>query len=104
MRGGYAVKEARASELFTTRELQILELLGHGKTSKEIALLLKLRVTTIASHRKNICRKLGAHSTAELISYAIASQVSIRSPGRQRPDFPSAKAGSINTVRPNVDH
>jgi DNA-binding NarL/FixJ family response regulator len=27
-----------------------------------------LRVTTIASHRRNICRKFGAHSTAELVS------------------------------------
>jgi DNA-binding CsgD family transcriptional regulator len=66
------MKEARAGELFTTRELEILELLGQGKTSKEIALLLNLRVTTIASHRKKICRKLGAHSTAELICYAVA--------------------------------
>jgi DNA-binding NarL/FixJ family response regulator len=56
-------------ELFTTRELQVLELLGQGKTSKEIAVLLNLRVTTIATHRKNICRKLGVHSTAELISF-----------------------------------
>jgi two-component system, NarL family, response regulator NreC len=61
------VKEDGTSDLFTTREREILELLGQGKTSKEIAGLLNLRVTTIASHRKNICRKLGAHSTAELI-------------------------------------
>jgi two-component system response regulator NreC len=61
------VKEDCARELFTTRELEILDLLGRGKTSKEIAGLLSLKVTTIASHRKNICRKLGAHSTAELV-------------------------------------
>ena len=84
------MKEARASELFTARELEILQLLGHGKTSKEIAVLLKLRVTTIASHRKNICRKLNAHSTAELISYAIASQLPMGSP-----DLPGLKAGLI---------
>lgn len=85
------MKDARASELFTTRELEILELLGKGKTSKEIAVLLSLRITTIASHRKNICRKLGAHSTAELISYAIASQVRLAS-----------RAASLNAVRRNV--
>jgi two-component system nitrate/nitrite response regulator NarL len=66
------MKEARASKLFTTRELEILELLGQGKTSKEIAVLLNLRAATIASHRKNICRKSGVHSTAELIFYAVA--------------------------------
>lgn len=64
------MKEARPGELFTTRELEILELLAQGKTSKEIAALLNLGVTTIATHRKRICRKLGAHSTAELICYA----------------------------------
>jgi DNA-binding CsgD family transcriptional regulator len=72
--GGHAVKEARAIELFTIRELEILALLGQGKTSKEIAVLLNLGVTTIASHRRNICRKLRIHSTAELIVYAAASQ------------------------------
>lgn len=72
--GGDAVKEARAWQLFTSRELEILDLLGHGKTSKEIAVVLNLRVATIASHRKNICRKLGAHSTAELIRYAVATK------------------------------
>jgi two-component system, NarL family, response regulator NreC len=61
------VKEDRSTDLFTIRELEILELLGRGKTSKEIASLLNLKLTTIASHRKNICRKLGAHSTAELV-------------------------------------
>jgi DNA-binding CsgD family transcriptional regulator len=65
-RGGRPVKEAR--EQFTARELEILKLLGQGKTSKEIAVLLNVSVTTVASHRKNLCRKLGAHSTAELIS------------------------------------
>ena len=68
------MKEARGSELFTTREREILALLGQGKTSKEMAVLLNLGVTTIASHRKKICRKLDAHSTAELVRYAVAVQ------------------------------
>jgi DNA-binding CsgD family transcriptional regulator len=78
------VQQSRSSELFTARELEILELLGHGKTSKEMALLLDIGIATIASHRRNICRKLGVHSTAELIYYAVAGQafrfrVSLRS-------------------------
>ena len=78
------MKEGQAWRLFTTRELQILDLLGHGKTSKEIAVLLNLRVTTIASHRKNICRKLGAHSTAELIRYAVELVAASSPPGDVR--------------------
>jgi two-component system response regulator NreC len=60
------------SGLFTAREREILKLLGQGKTSKEIAVLLAVSITTIASHRRSICRKLGVHSTAELIRYAVA--------------------------------
>jgi two-component system, NarL family, nitrate/nitrite response regulator NarL len=58
-------------ELVSPRERQILTLIGMGKTSKEIAASLKISVATIGSHRKNICRKLGIHSTAALIQYAM---------------------------------
>jgi len=67
-----AVSVVGTSELFSTREREILKLLGQGKTSKEIAVLLTLRITTIASHRRSICNKLGVHSTAELNQYAVA--------------------------------
>jgi DNA-binding CsgD family transcriptional regulator len=66
------VSAVGTSEPFSTREREILKLLGQGKTSKEIAELLTLRITTIASHRRSICHKLGVHSTAELIHYAVA--------------------------------
>jgi two-component system, NarL family, response regulator NreC len=69
MRG--AVSVVGTSELFSPREREILKLLGQGKTSKEIAVLLTLRKTTIASHRRSICHKLGIHSTAGLIQYAV---------------------------------
>ena len=69
---GEAVSVVGTSELFSTREREILKLLGQGKTSKEIAVLLTLKITTIASHRRSICNKLGVHSTAELIQYAVA--------------------------------
>lgn len=54
----------------TKREQQVLELIGGGKTTKEIATILKLSTATIGSHRKSICRKLNAHSTAELVCCA----------------------------------
>jgi len=59
-------------EFLSIREREILWLLGQGKTSKEMSMLLTLSITTIASHRRSICRKLGLHSTAELIHYAVA--------------------------------
>jgi DNA-binding CsgD family transcriptional regulator len=60
-------------EPVSPRERQILSLIGMGKTSKEIAASLKISVTTIGSHRRNICRKLRLHSTAALIQYAVAA-------------------------------
>jgi two-component system, NarL family, nitrate/nitrite response regulator NarL len=56
----------------TPREHQILTFLGVGLTSKEIAIRLNLSPATIASHRKKICSKLGIHSTAGLIRYALS--------------------------------
>lgn len=55
----------------TARELQVLALVSEGKTSKEIARTLTVSVDTVANHRKHICRKLGIHSTAELVAYAV---------------------------------
>jgi hypothetical protein len=48
----------------------VLDLVGKGKTSKEIADILGVSVFTVANHRKHICHKLNIHSTAELASYA----------------------------------
>ncbi len=57
-------------KLLTDRELQVIALIGEGKTSKEIAGLLKLSPLTVANHRKHICEKLGLHSTAALVAHA----------------------------------
>jgi DNA-binding NarL/FixJ family response regulator len=56
----------------TVRERQLIELLAQGKTSKEIAAVLEVAVSTISSHRKSICRKLNVHSSAELIHYSMS--------------------------------
>lgn len=56
--------------MLTERELEVLALVGQGKTSKQVAEELNLSVETVANHRKHICRKLGLHSTAELVAYA----------------------------------
>jgi DNA-binding CsgD family transcriptional regulator len=50
----------------THRERQILELVGQGRTSKEIATTLNIMDGTVGEHRKNLCRKLNLHSTCEL--------------------------------------
>jgi two-component system, NarL family, response regulator NreC len=58
-------------ELLTTREREILQLLAEGKTNKEVASSLNISLYTVETHRSNILEKLGIHSPAELILYAV---------------------------------
>lgn len=55
----------------TTRELEVLQLIVHGKSNKDIAAVLGLSVNTVAVHRANIMQSLGIHNTAELVVHAI---------------------------------
>lgn len=54
----------------TTREIEIMELLKLGKSTKQIATSLRLSVRTVDSHRSHLKQKLELHSGAELIAYA----------------------------------
>ncbi len=58
-------------ERLTDREKQVLRLIAEGYTHKEIADLLNLSVKTVIAHQSNISEKLGIHSRAALIKYAI---------------------------------
>ncbi|MBY0425564.1 MAG: LuxR C-terminal-related transcriptional regulator [Cytophagales bacterium] len=52
----------------TDRELEIVELLGKGKTTKEIADDLFISFETVKKHRSNILTKTKCNNTAELIN------------------------------------
>jgi DNA-binding NarL/FixJ family response regulator len=56
----------------TPRESQVLQMIGSGKKSSEIANKLNLSVKTIESHRENIKRKLGLQTASELAHHAIS--------------------------------
>lgn len=51
----------------TTREWEIVELIGEGANTERIAQQLVLSQTTIYSHVKSIMRKLGVHSRREAV-------------------------------------
>ena len=55
----------------TSRERQVLQLVGEGKSSKEIAALLGISIKTAESHRTRLMRKLDIHELASLVRYAI---------------------------------
>ena len=58
-------------ETLSEREREIMQLLAEGHSSREIAERLGLRVPTVDTHRANIFKKLGVHSLAELILFAV---------------------------------
>lgn len=58
-------------ETLTTRERQILHLAAEGFTAAEIAERLSISPRTVETHRANLMRKLGIHSSSELAQFAI---------------------------------
>jgi DNA-binding NarL/FixJ family response regulator len=69
--GALAESADAPAQQLSTRELEVLQLIVHGKSNKEIATVLGLSVNTVAVHRANIMQALGIHNTAELVVYAI---------------------------------
>ncbi|MEO2070414.1 MAG: response regulator transcription factor [Zunongwangia sp.] len=57
--------------ILTKRQIEILKLVGKGKTNQEIADALFIGKTTVETHRKNMIRKLGLHGPGELLRYAL---------------------------------
>jgi two-component system response regulator NreC len=72
-----AVIDAYLSKTYTSpdplsgRERQVLQLVGEGKSTKEIAVHLGISVKTSESHRARLMKKLDIHETASLVRYAI---------------------------------
>lgn len=60
---------ARVPEL-TGRELEILGLVGNGKTSREIAEELFISENTVRNHVRNVLDKLGLRSRFEAVNWA----------------------------------
>jgi two-component system response regulator NreC len=55
----------------TARERQVLQLIGEGKSTKEIGTLLGVSVKTAESHRSRLMQKLDIHEVASLVRYAV---------------------------------
>jgi len=70
-RGGVAVQGGAANGPLTSRERQVLQLVGEGKSTKEVAALLGVSTKTAESHRNRLMGKLDIHETASLVRYAI---------------------------------
>lgn len=65
------VAAARASDYLTARERQVVQLVAEGKSTKQIAGLLKITPKTAEFHRMRVMKKLDLHDVASLVRYAI---------------------------------
>jgi DNA-binding NarL/FixJ family response regulator len=59
----------------TARERQVIQLLGEGKTTKEVAISLDMAVKTAETHRAHIMHKLDLHSITDLVLYAVRNRI-----------------------------
>ena len=59
--------------VLSERERQVLGLLARGHTRREIAERLAIGVKSVETYRSRLTRKLGVHTRAELVRYALAS-------------------------------
>ncbi len=67
----YLSKTEPAADPLTARERQVLQMVGEGKSTKDVARLLGISTKTAESHRARLMRKLDIHETASLVRYAI---------------------------------
>lgn len=73
LRAGKETKEkpARATDVLTAREREILVHIAQGKTNKEIGAELGISARTVEAHRDSLMRKLGIRTVAGLTRLAL---------------------------------
>lgn len=69
-KGRLAVK-SNASRSLTPRQKEILRLVAHGLTNREIAQQLAISVRTVEVHRFNLMRRLKVRNVAQLLRQAL---------------------------------
>ena len=67
----YLSKTYVSTDPLSGRERQVLQLVGEGRSTKDIAIQLGISVKTAESHRARLMKKLDIHETASLVRYAI---------------------------------
>jgi two-component system, LuxR family, response regulator FixJ len=71
--GGLAA-EFPGRALLTPREYQVLELIAHGSSNKEVGRRLGISPRTVEVHRAHIMDKIGAENSLDLIHKVMAER------------------------------
>ena len=69
----------RRSNLLTSREAEVLQLIAEGFSNKQIAAELTISIKTVEKHRQQVMNKLHIHEVAGLTRYAISKGMVERS-------------------------
>jgi DNA-binding NarL/FixJ family response regulator len=61
---------AMESVRMTSRERQVIDLIGEGLSNKEIAARLNIATHTVKSHVRNVMEKLALHTRLQIAAFA----------------------------------
>lgn len=64
------IQNKKATSLFTKQQKRIIELCYEGKSGNTVAEQLGIKLSTVNNHKREIFKKLGVNSTAEMVRYA----------------------------------
>ena len=68
-----SVPSMEAVQMLSGREIEVVQLVAGGFSSKEIAARLDLSVRTVEKHRANIMEKIGVREVASLVRWCVQS-------------------------------
>jgi DNA-binding NarL/FixJ family response regulator len=64
-------------QILSERELEVLRLIGAGRSLKEIAALLSLSVKSVGTYRARVLEKMNMSTNADLIRYVIENNMTL---------------------------
>ncbi len=73
--GSFVVGSKPKKSVLSNRERGVVQLIAEGYSNKQIASILNLSVKTVETHRSAIMRKLGVHSSAAVVRYAVRNKL-----------------------------
>lgn len=68
---------AKPHQALSEREMEVLQLIGAGKSLKEIAAMLSLSVKSVGTYRSRVLEKMAMSTNADLIRYVIENDLTL---------------------------
>jgi DNA-binding NarL/FixJ family response regulator len=71
----YLANVQAQGDALTSRERTVVQLIAEGRTNREVAHVLGINLKTVETHRSAAMRKIDAHTSADLVRYAIRNKM-----------------------------